>query len=277
MRQAMKLPLFLLRPLARWVFRHTGARNRLAMWLRPGIRKQVTCYGHQARLDSSFVIDGVYLLLGQYDPAYDDLCKAALQPGCVIVDVGAHTGITLFSALQAVGDQASIYAFEPDPTHYERCLANLRLNPQLQNRVTLIPQLLSDQDCSLDSWVEEQRLTRLDLLKSGVEGHEPGFFRGARRTIERFRPLIFFESLFLNGRAEAPELLKWLEDLGYVLCSSHFPHPYLELGGPYPMDTIACPRERWLELHSGLMRLGQARRRGRSRLRRQVDALHRVD
>lgn len=257
------------------------------------------CYGHQARLDSTFLIDGIYLLLGAYDPDFDDLCRAVLEPEAVIVDIGCHAGLTMFSALQSVGGNARIYGFEPDPTHYRRCLANLELNPQLRERVTVTPVALSDRDQqlrflegaaprgtffvtdegtevgqarSLDSWVAEHGLDKLDLLKSDVEGHEAKVLAGARETIARFRPVLFFESLFLHhSPSDTQEIFSWLDQLDYVVVGSHYPFPYAQPGGQLPLDLVACPRERWLQVHQRLMRLGQSRQRQRSRLRALID------
>lgn len=274
-------------------------RIQFAWLLRPGITKQVRCYGYQARLDSTYLIDGIYLMLEAYDPDFDDLCRAVLEPGAVIVDIGCHAGLTMFSALQSVGGEARVYGFEPDPTHYRRCLANLELNPTLREKVTVEPVALSDHDhqlrfvetapprgtyCvngdgnessqarSLDSWVAEQGLTQLNLLKSDVEGHEAEVLAGARETVARFRPTLFFESIFLQGLSQTSEIFKWLEQLDYVVVGSHYPYPYPEPGGRLPLDLIACPKERWLSLHQRLMKLGQARRSKRSWLRSLVDS-----
>lgn len=274
---------------------------RSAKMLRRGIVKQVSCYGHQILLDSTYLIDGIYMLLGQWDPDFDDLCRSALEPGAVIVDAGCHAGLTIFSALQATGDQARIYGFEPDANQYRRCLANLELNPGLRERVTIIPVALSNTDCtlrfvddvddyrgnhyvsdegtvsaparSLDSWVAENGLDRLDLFKSDAEGHEPQVLAGARQTITRLRPILFFESMFLNNSpSAAEELLSWFKQLDYVVVNSQYPYAYLQdHRGPFPLDLIACPRERWAPLHERLMGRGQLRRRSRGRFRALVD------
>lgn len=274
---------------------------RSAQLLRRGITVQISCYGHQARLNSTYLIDGIYLLLGQYDPDFDDLCRSVLQPGSVVLDVGCHAGITMFSALQATADQARIYGFEPDPTHFQRCQANLQLNPQLADRVSVAPLALSDRDGqlrfgdtgpergtflvsergsitvqarSLDSWVAENELEKVDLLKTDAEGHETEVLAGARQTIERFRPVIFFESIFLQSTpAAADELLTWFKQLGYVVVGSAYPYAYVtDHRGPFPMDLIACPSERWPGTHQRLMVRGQLRRRSRSRFRALVDS-----
>ena len=107
----MRFPLFFWRPVARFLNRHTGMRTILAMLLQPGSVKQVDCYGYQARLDSKFIVDGICLLLQEFDPDYDDFCRSLLERNAVLVDVGCYSGITMFSALQSVAGQARICGF----------------------------------------------------------------------------------------------------------------------------------------------------------------------
>ncbi|MFO0910461.1 MAG: FkbM family methyltransferase, partial [Isosphaeraceae bacterium] len=73
---------------------------------------------------------------------------------------------------------------------------------------------------TLDAFVDEQRLNRLDILILDVEGFEARALRGAGATLTRFRPLLLIE-LFppvLAEQGATPEsVAACLEPFGYRL------------------------------------------------------------
>jgi hypothetical protein len=46
---------------------------------------------------------------------------------------------------------------------------------------------------TLDAFVQQERLSRLDFMKIDVEGSEVGTLQGAEETINRFRPVLMIE------------------------------------------------------------------------------------
>jgi hypothetical protein len=46
---------------------------------------------------------------------------------------------------------------------------------------------------TLDAFVQQERLSRLDFMKIDVEGAEVGLLQGAEETIDRFRPVLMIE------------------------------------------------------------------------------------
>lgn len=147
--------------------------------------------------------------------------RRLVKPGDVILDVGANIGY--FSLLFAnwLRGRGEIHAFEPFPGTVERFRRNLALNPGLERLVFLHETAMSDfvgsiamsapdggnSGCNylstggeghvgvttLDAFVEEQGLLRIDLIKIDVEGSEAALLRGARKTMERLRPLVMIE------------------------------------------------------------------------------------
>jgi FkbM family methyltransferase len=155
---------------------------------------------------------------------------AGLKPeGGVALDIGANVGFWSVG-LAWLAKGLEVHAFEPHPGNAERLRENLTLNG-LRSRVhvnecglsacegTLRLVLREDfvtggqtgnasisdgaNDAgfatvavsvrTLDSWVADSRLSRIDLMKIDVEGHEPAVLRGGEQTIRRFLPDIYLE------------------------------------------------------------------------------------
>ena len=71
---------------------------------------------------------------GIWEPYETSLLLSLLQPGDVFVDVGANIGYFSILAATVVGEQGTVYAFEPDPENYRLIEANVALN-NLQGRI----------------------------------------------------------------------------------------------------------------------------------------------
>ena len=169
---------------------------------------------------------------------------ARLGPGAMFFDIGSYFG--WYSLWLAKHCGASACAFEPVPVNYELLAENTRLNPA-QN-VRIFPLALSDQPgevcfqlpaadnrgtgrilddggqrvpaITLDAFVTEHGITRLDAMKIDVEGAEVRVLAGGRETLKKFQPAILIElnpkRLEMLGASEAA-LLAALRDLGYEI------------------------------------------------------------
>lgn len=164
------------------------------------------------------------LFQGTFEPELREILSSLLQKSAVAIDVGANTGWHTSLMSRLVGDGGRVIAIEPNPAVVRRLHENIALN-HLGN-VDVFPLALSDRDeiaafhesiedpgqahlvgtgeraCEnttrvetrrLDRIVEDCGLTRLDLIKIDVEGYEWPVFRGAERTIDKFKPHIIFE------------------------------------------------------------------------------------
>ncbi len=171
------------------------------------------------------------------------LLAAHLPRGGVFFDIGSYFG--WYSLWLARHCAAQAFAFEPVPVNYALLTENVRLNPA--ERVRTFPVALSDQPgevcfqlpaadnrgtgrilaeggqrvpaVTLDAFVAEQGIQRLDAMKIDVEGAEVRVLAGGQATLERFRPAILIElnpkRLELLGTSEAG-LLAALRELGYA-------------------------------------------------------------
>ena len=162
----------------------------------------------------------------------------------VILDIGANTGVYSMIS-QALNKDAQIHGFEPVTRVKEKYQRNIDLN-KAGSRVQAHELALSDKNGTaiiydsmeehiysvtvskdmslegvqtkeveiktqrLDTFIEEQGLTKIDLMKIDVETHEPEVLDGMGKYIEAFKPTMLIEILsnevgekvqqYLNGK-----------------------------------------------------------------------------
>jgi FkbM family methyltransferase len=193
----------------------------------------------------------VILAQGDYEKFELALISRLARGAEVVFDIGANIGwYSLHVAQQE--PQARIYAFEPVPTTHERLLANLARNVA-GNRVTPVKDGLTDTpgafdmfvpatsgspaaslnelhpgegsrrvSCrftTLDQFVEDNGVDRLDFLKCDVEGAELRVLKGGMKALERFRPAVVIELLRKWSAAfgyHPNDVLDLFAGLGYV-------------------------------------------------------------
>jgi FkbM family methyltransferase len=147
--------------------------------------------------------------------------RGFVKRGDVILDVGANIGYFSLLFAKWLRGTGAVHAFEPFPATILRFERNLDLNPELRSVICLHKLAVSDfvgsmsmavpdegnSGCNyltgenqgeikvttLDAFVQQERLSRLDLLKVDVEGAEVGLLQGAEETINRFRPVLMIE------------------------------------------------------------------------------------
>ena len=178
----------------------------------------------------------------------------ALKPGMIFFDVGANAGLFAISAAKKIGGKG-VFAFEPCSSTCDLLKRNLQLN-RLAG-VNVVQDALGDSVCggvlqinargrdglntlgkathpdskvvgqenvritTLDVFVKEHNVPRVDVMKVDIEGAELMMFRGARDLLDRpDAPLILYEGFgFLTrGFGYHPvEILWFLESCGYTL------------------------------------------------------------
>lgn len=72
---------------------------------------------------------------------------------------------------------------------------------------------------TIDAFVEEQKLERVDLIKVDIEGAEELAMRGAEQTVRRFRPKWTISSYHTDreGQKQHPKLVKLLKEWNYTV------------------------------------------------------------
>ena len=206
-----------------------------------------------------------------------------LRPGDTFLDIGAYHGVYSVVAGKSVTNRGRVIAFEPSPRDRRRLTLHLRWNGIRCARVepfavsstaseTSFFQVVSgdptrnglkppaSQDSvakitvkaiSLDQYVAETGLERVDVMKLDVEGGELEVLRGAAGMFERFRPILICEVLdqtTLVWGYNAREIVSLLAGAGYQwfecrVDGTLIPH---EIREAYPevKNYVAVPREK---------------------------------
>lgn len=171
-----------------------------------------------------------------------------IPPNSVIFDIGANIGNhTLYWAKKR--NQNIIYAFEPVKDTYKILCKNIEIN-ELKNVYTYNvgfsdtktkaseikfriqntgdTHLKHDENgpyklVTLDQFVEENHIEKIDFIKIDVEDMEINVLKGSIKTLEKKSPIIFVESY--DDYITTVRL--FLEKIGYSLIKNYPHHNYL--------------------------------------------------
>ncbi len=161
---------------------------------------------------------------GVHEPLTTQLVQQEVEPGMVVLDVGANMGYYVLLEARAVGEQGAVYALEPVPVTFQILQRNVALN-HLPN-VHLFQMALGSEDGeatmyimeklnwshlahdrwssrrlqhmrvhtratvqvpirTLNTFLEEARIPRVNFLRMDVEGFEVDIIQGGLSALER--------------------------------------------------------------------------------------------
>jgi FkbM family methyltransferase len=204
-------------------------------------------------LDLDEGIDLSIYLFGAFEREVCKSYSGIIQPGMQVIDIGANIGAHTLPMAQLVGDKGQVDAFEPTTFAVEKLKRNLVLNPALVPRVRLNHCFLCSQGnqhlpsegipsswnlaksdaaqhkqhggffkplgevktTTLDDYVTNQGIQRIDLIKLDVDGNELDVLAGARIVISKFKPIILMELAFYEDEARHSQLFDYLNENGY--------------------------------------------------------------
>ncbi|MBK5214566.1 MAG: FkbM family methyltransferase [Flavobacteriaceae bacterium] len=159
----------------------------------------------------------VDFLLEQYAYKLEKKRIVSVEKGDIVLDLGGCWGDTALYFAHEVGDEGKVYSFEFIPGNIEILKRNLSMNTKLQNRITLVPNPVTNKSndiiyykdngpgskvsadsfidqtgtcktVSIDEFVKTNAFEKLDFIKMDIEGAEPLALEGAIESIKRFRP-----------------------------------------------------------------------------------------
>lgn len=189
--------------------------------------------GRSFSVDLSTGMQDTLYFVGEYEPAVTKIAeRTIIERNCrVFLDVGANFGwyTTLFA--KYARENGSVHAFEPVPSIFQNLRKNHGLIMQGRERVHINNLALGDEageltinlfeglstghasfstqgrddaipfNCrvvTLDSYLEENGVGDVDLVKVDIEGAEMGFLRGANRLFTQWKPPVILMEMALN-------------------------------------------------------------------------------
>jgi FkbM family methyltransferase len=207
-------------------------------------------------LDLREGIDFSIWLLGAFELATVRAYRRIVRPGDIVLDIGANIGAHTLHLAHAVGAEGEVWAIEPTDYAIDKLRTNIALNPELAARVVCCQLMLVDRAdgyrvpplhsswpltgeadlherhggrlmsteharaMTLDSFVHEFGIERVDFIKLDIDGHECAMLRGAHAMLASLRPVILLE-LSPHQLDEAgggiEELVDLLAAAGYTL------------------------------------------------------------
>ncbi|MBW4551826.1 MAG: FkbM family methyltransferase [Aphanocapsa sp. GSE-SYN-MK-11-07L] len=203
------------------------------------------------------IVTDVLLAEGEWFEPELEFWRNQVQPGMVVIDVGANAGIYSFSTAARVGETGRVVAVEPFP----QCV-DLLIQTCQQNQFTWVDiyaGAASDREgqiylslhqaselnevvaeastedlaagkvqavpcATLDSLCDRYNLQRVDLLKIDAEGHELQVLQGSLQILKEFAPIILYENIAGSRGGNVP-VAEFLQAHGYQLFRYQ---PYLQ-------------------------------------------------
>lgn len=206
-----------------------------------GIEMNHNYFGLSISLKLDDWIQEKLYFLGEYEGAEMKAISNHLPKDGVFLDLGGNIGLFSLYASTKIGTNGKIIAFEPFSKNYQAFKANIERNKietiQLEklavgeeNGKLVLHYDNSEKNLgmvsskplengiqekvpmiNIDSYIRQNPLSKIDLIKIDLEGHEFPALKGMHDTLVKYKPAILIE--ILENQDESPN--QFLLDLGY--------------------------------------------------------------
>lgn len=195
-------------------------------------------------------VSSIMVRHGSFEDVELRLCLSNLATDSVFFDVGANVGLYSIAVARQF-PAARIHAFEPVASTASAFRQNLAKNELNSENITLNELALSDAPgeayitsefhssnyittsdskydktlircTTLDDYVRDRNVDRLDFVKIDVEGHELRVIKGAEETLTRLRPKVLAElnksefRFYDRKVTDDSEFIALMGELGYA-------------------------------------------------------------
>lgn len=207
--------------------------------------------GITLKVDISKSMGAAIYWRGAHDWAPIFVLEKMVSQGNTVIDIGANQGEYSLWAARKVGRQGKVISFEPMDQIFEAFEENISLNPSYSNVFFPIKKGLSDTPgklqlygkpgdnegvntmfptsshsvliqeitlSTLDKELEGLGVEKVDFIKLDVEGAELQVLKGAKTTIQKFKPkwmIEINEEACIAGGYQPQDILDFLDGFGY--------------------------------------------------------------
>jgi len=188
---------------------------------------------------------------GTWEPGVVNLLQKRLSLGMTFVDLGAHIGFFTLMAAKQVGQDGSVYAFEPSPENFELLTKNISLNgysnvAPIQMAVSNVEgfstlylnpysvahslhqdtfgksrEELRIEVTTLDSYFERLEWPSVNVVKMDIEGAEPNALMGMKGLIGKNPDLVlileYVPEILERAGMKPGSLLSEIRSLGFEI------------------------------------------------------------
>ena len=168
-----------------------------------------------------------------------------LKKSDIVLDAGANVGVLSIFFSKIVGKTGCIHSFEPDSININWMKKNIDLNKDLENTIKIYDVLLWDKNdwidfeeagtvgssaiwfsgknniikkraMTIDNWVIENEITKLDFIKMDIEGAEIEALDGCIDTIKNLKPNFAIASYHIvNGEPTYIKVEDFFKKMNY--------------------------------------------------------------
>lgn len=184
----------------------------------------------------------------RYEPLDSALMYRIIEKDYTVFDVGANIG-WYTNHIASLLENGKIYAFEPIPETYQNLGKNVELNrfknciienfafsdkrdkikffysPTMASAASsaniMNSENMQELECitdTIDNYVLNNKIKKIDFIKCDVEGAEFMVFKGAKNTIDSHHPIVFSEMLrkwSAKFNYHPNDIIKFFSELGY--------------------------------------------------------------
>lgn len=203
-------------------------------------------------LNTTSYIDQLIIKEGIFEPESTNIVRKIVKDGDFTIDVGGNIGYYTVILSKLVGNSGKVICFEPTVFYGKVLSANLEANNiqnvnfhnfGLSDKTQKLQIEIGDSSATihsfgkkqlnftekihlvtLDDFMEKNPLPRIDFIKLDIDGHEPLFLEGARKTIEKYNPIILMEIShlhYLEAGFTAWDFYDSLVKKGFIIYSEH--------------------------------------------------------